>query len=201
LGLYGNEYNSSDYSKKGRNEFWYKCISDSGLEKLKPIELGSYFVDISTIRKNELKIILETKLKDVDLSNYEEYLGQISGGIVIIENGIIIIEPSCCGDLSDIKNWEDIKQSNKEWKQLWIGHPWLFYRQNNENIYISDYTDFNLKDFKDIFDKHQFSKSEFVSQIELVRENQKEFQKNISEILTEMKIKNSNEIAKILVGN
>ncbi|PON10658.1 hypothetical protein C2W62_48915 [Candidatus Entotheonella serta] len=31
------------------HQYWIQCISDKGLDSLKPIEPGSYFVDIQTI--------------------------------------------------------------------------------------------------------------------------------------------------------
>ena len=85
-----NEYESPSVSKvenpKAWSDFWYKCISDSNLQNLQPIELGSYLVDINKIGESELKTIIKKELKNVDLSDFQEYVGQIIGGIVVLEN-------------------------------------------------------------------------------------------------------------------
>jgi hypothetical protein len=187
---------------KAWSDFWYKCISDSNLQNLKPIALGSYLVDISIIGDSELKTILKKELKDVDLSDFQEYVGQIIGGIVIVENDKIIIEPTCCGDISDIQNWEEIENAELEkWNQLWLGHPWIFYKKTENHITFSDYTDYNLEDFKDITEKHKFSEQKLLSEIKLSRNNQIGFEKRISKVLAELKIDNANDIAKLLTGN
>ena len=201
-----NEYESPYVSKaenpKAWSDFWYKCISDSNLQNLKPIELGSYLVDINNIGDSELKTIIKKELKDVDLSDFQEYVGQIIGGIVIVENDKIMLEPTCCGDISDIQNWEEIEKSElNKWTQLWIGHPWIFYKRTNNQIAISDYTDYNLEDFKDISEKYTISEEKLLSEIKASRNNQIEFEKRISKILSELKINNANEIAKIMTGN
>ena len=201
-----NEYESPSVSKaenpKGWSDFWYKCISDSNLQNLQPIELGSYLVDINKIGESELKTILKKELKDIDLSDFEEYVGQIVGGIVIVENDKIILEPTCCGDISDIQNWEEIEKSELDkWTQLWIGHPWVFYKKTNNHIALSDYTDYNLEDFKDITEKYKFSEQKLLSEIKSSRNNQIEFEKRISKVLAELKIDNANEIAKLMTGN
>ncbi|GGG04275.1 hypothetical protein GCM10011344_00770 [Dokdonia pacifica] len=201
-----NEYESPTVSKvenpKDWSDFWYKCISDSHLQNLQPIELGSYLVDINKIGESELKTILKKELKDVDLSNIQEGVSQIIGGIVILENDKIILEPTCCGDISDIRNWEEVgnAQLNK-WTQLWIGHPWIFYKRIDNYIAISDYTDYNLEDFNGISEKYKFSEQELLSEIKLCRNNQIKFENRISEILKELEIKNANEIAKLMTGN
>lgn len=123
-----NEYESPSVSKvenpKAWSDFWYKCISDSNLQNLQPIELGSYLVDINKIGEPELKTIIEKEIKGVDLSDFQEYVGQIIGGIVVLENEKIVLEPTCCGDISDIHNWEEIGNAElNKWTQLWIGHP------------------------------------------------------------------------------
>ena len=201
-----NKYDSPSISRsedpKGWSDFWYKCISDSNLQNLKPIELGSYLVDLSKIGEAELNIILKKELEDIDLSNYQEYVGPIIGGIVILENDKIVLEPTCCVDLSDIQNWEEIESTElNKWTLLWIGHPWIFYKRTEKYIAISDYTDYNLEDFKDISEKHKFSEQELLSEIKSSRKHQIEFENLVSKTLIKMGVKNANEIAKIMSGN
>ena len=184
------------------SELWFKCVSDSGLNNIKPIESGSWFVDISQLTKNDLEIIIKKHIEDVNLSNFEEEMVALSGGIVIQNNNEILIEPTCCGDISDIQNWEEIRNTElNKWTQLWIGHPWVFYKKKDNYITISDYTDYNLEDFKDISEKHKFSEQELLSEIKSSRNCQIDFENRISEILVEMEIKNANEIAKLMTEN
>lgn len=201
-----NEYESPSVSKaenpKVWSDFWYKCISDSNLQNLKPIALGSYLVEMNNIGDAELKTILKKELEEIDLPDFKEYVGQIIGGIVIIENDKIIIEPTCCGDISDIQNWKEIENAELEkWNQLWLGHPWIFYKRTKNHIAFSDYTDYNLEDFKDISEKHRFSEQELLSEIKLNRNIQIEFENRISKILRELEIKDANETAKLMTGN
>ena len=201
-----NEYESPSVSKvenpKAWSDFWYKCISDSNLQNLQPIELGSYLVDINKIGESELKTIIKKELKNVDLSDFQEYVGQIIGGIVVLENEKIILEPTCCGDISNIQNWEQVGNAElNKWTQLWIGHPWIFYKRTDNYIAISDYTDYNLEDFTDISEKNKFSEQELLSEIKISRKSQIEFENRISKILNQMEINNANEIAKLMTGN
>ena len=144
------------------SELWFKCVSDSGLNNIKPIESGSWFVDLSQLTKNDLEIIIKRHIKEVNLSNFKEEMVALSGGIVIQNNNEILIEPTCCGDISDIQNWEEIRNTElNKWTQLWIGHPWVFYKKNDNYITISDYTDNNLEDFKDISENINFQNKNF----------------------------------------
>jgi hypothetical protein len=203
-----NEYKSPRTSKIETPEawagFWYECISDSNLQNLKPIETGSYFVEISKIGDAELKIILQNQLKEIDLSDFEEYLVQLCGGVVIIDTDTdkVIIEPSCCGDMSDIKNWESIEFSElNKWNHLWIGHPWVFYKKTEEHISFSDYTDYNLEEFKNISEIYRFPEQELISQIKEIRKNHDNFDTRIKRNLIEMGIDNAEGIAKLMTGN
>ncbi|MFC4634498.1 hypothetical protein ACFO3O_11305 [Dokdonia ponticola] len=187
---------------KAWSDYWYRCISDSNLQNLEPIELGSYLVDINKIGDSELKIILQKELKDIDVSDVEEYVGQLIGGIVIIEHDKVIIEPSCCGDVSDIQNWESIETSKlDQWTQLWIGHPWLFYKRTDHNIILSDYTDYNLKDFKNISEKYKFSEQGLISEIKSSRKCLNDFKNRITRALEELEIDNAHKIAKLMIGS
>ncbi|RZK28084.1 MAG: hypothetical protein EOO61_22550, partial [Hymenobacter sp.] len=134
-----------------RNKFWLKCISDSNLGRLQSIHKGSYFVDTEILNLEELSEILKKELKDVEIEYFADQVGQLCGGVAIELNGEVIIEPSCCGDLGNLSGWENILNSELGvWHHLWIGHPSIFYRRVNDRVEISEYTDLNLEDFKDI---------------------------------------------------
>jgi len=201
-----DEYESPSGSSKELPQewdaYWLKSLSDSNIKQLIPIESGSWLVDIETIKEEELKVILNHELEDVDLLDYKEQIGNICGGIAVKQNGKIIISPTCCGDLANLSEWEEIiDKEDNTWHQLWIGHPWVFYKKSNEFIGFSEYTDFDIGDFKDIAIKHKILKSSLYSEIKLMRESQLKFEKKISTVLKELKINNANEIAKLMLGN
>lgn len=177
---------SRNEDPKQWSEFWYRCLSDSNLNHLRPIELGSFFVDITKIKDSELETIVRTELKDVDLSDYKNHIGCLNGGIVIKEKGKVVIEPTCCSDLSDLFNWEEIgKTTLDKWTQLWIGHPWVFYKKNNDTILFSDYTEDNLEDFKEIPVKYKLSVQELMAEIKLIKEDYNVFEKRVYNVLKE----------------
>jgi hypothetical protein len=133
------------------NQFWIKCISGKNLGGLKAIEKGSYLVDIEIIKEHELEEILKQELSEIEIDDVEEQLSRLSGGIVVKEGNEILLKPTCCGDIGNIQEWENIFEAEaSQWHQLWIGHPWIFYKRENGLICFSDYTDSNLKDLTDI---------------------------------------------------
>lgn len=198
------EYPNSSSSELSQewDKFWKRCISDKNLQGLSAIRKGSYLVDIETINDNELEEIIRNELKEVDLRYYEEQVSQICGGIVICENNISLIEPTCCGDIGNIKEWENIFEDKQgDWFQLWIGHPWVFYKKENGNVEFSDYTESNLKDFIEIRCKFHFSEVELKKEIEKIRTQQNQFELRIRKILDKIGIINSEHISKLMTGN
>lgn len=92
------------------DEFW---LSDQNLGNLKSIYKGSYLVDIRTID--------DLELEKVKFDECEDQVGSLYGGVVIKSENSIIITPMCCGDIGNLREWEQILESqNNIWKQLWI---------------------------------------------------------------------------------
>lgn len=184
------------------NKFWKKCVGDKNLDSLEAIKKGSYFVDITTIGNNELKVIIENELEEVDLDDYEEQVGRLCGGIVIKLGDKFPIEPTCCGDLGNIHEWKDIfQQKTNTWNQLWIGHPWIFYKVVSNKVQFSDYYEENLKSIENLKPILEISLSELESQLEIVEQQQIDFEARVKKTLNKLDIQNSKEIAKIMTGN
>jgi hypothetical protein len=159
-------------------------------------------VDIETVNDAELEKIVKNELKEIDLDDFEEQIGRISGGIVILENKISLIEPTCCGDIGNIKEWENIfEDQSNDWRQLWIGHPWLFYKKESGNVEFSDYTELNLEELEDIKGKFQFSEEELRREIKIITGGQNKFECRIRDILDKMGASNSERISKLMTGN
>jgi hypothetical protein len=183
------------------NQFWKKCISDKNLGHLESIRKGSYLVDIRTLRDDDLVEILKSELKDVELSDFEEQVGKINGGIVLMDNGEIYIEPMCCGDIGNIKEWENIfSNASHQWNQLWIGHPWIFYRKDNQIIEFSNYTESDPGDFKENEILVSVSQSELQTELKKIVEQQNDFEFRIRKTLDRMGIANAEQISKLMTG-
>lgn len=183
------------------NQFWKKCISDKNLGHLESIRKGSYLVDIGTISDDDLVEIVKSELKDVELSDFEEQVGKINGGIVLMDNGEIYIEPMCCGDIGNIKEWENIfPNATHQWNQLWIGHPWIFYRKDNQIIEFSNYTESDPGDFKENEILVSVSQSELQTELKKIVEQQNDFEFRIRKTLDRMGIANAEQISKLMTG-
>lgn len=184
------------------DKFWKKCLADKNLENLNSIRKGSYLVEVNSIKNPELKEIIRSELKEVDLDDFEEQVGRICGGIAIKIGNEFPIEPTCCGDIGNLYEWEEIfEKANKGWKQLWIGHPWIFYRKANNEIEFSDYYEANIDEIKNIRSILKISIDDLKNKLEITKNEQINFERKIQIALEEMGIKNSNRIAKLMTGN
>ncbi|NLR64335.1 hypothetical protein HGH92_08460 [Chitinophaga varians] len=199
------EYDYSGSNPKDldeRYQFWKKCISDSGLGRLEAISKDSYLVDIQTINDDELAVILTAELKEVDLSHAEEQVGTICGGPALHNNDGIYITPSCCGDIGNIREWESISEkASHVWHQLWIGHPWVYFRKGNGFIEFSGYTESNLEDLKDIQILVKVDEQALFAELKKLREQQEEFQRRIQKVLDKIGVENSKRVSELMSGH
>jgi hypothetical protein len=184
------------------NQFWKKSISDKNLGSLESIRKGAYLVDIETINDDELVEILKNELSEVEPLDFEEQIGKICGGIALGENNTIYMEPQCCGDIGNITEWESIFENELNvWHQLWIGHPWVYYRKNNGIIEFTNYTESNPGDFKEVDILVRVAESELRIELEKIREQQNYFEYRIRKALDKMGIANAGQISKLMTGN
>lgn len=203
---YANEnYETPDGSFKKAAEawdhFWKKCLSDSQLGNLSAIKKGSFLVDISSITDNELEIIIQHELQNVDLEYYDDEIYRLAGGIVLQFGDDFVIEPTCCGDIGNIQEWEEIFEAKTSiWKQLWIGHPWVFYKKENNQVHISDYYEKNLAEIEQIKTILTVPENALKTQLDLIKKQHLAFQERIKETLEMLGIPHSLEISKLMTG-
>lgn len=178
---------SDSSSSEERNDRWQKAISTLDLN-LKLIEEDSYFVDIETIDDENLKIILKIVFDDRDIDIKEEnYLMLFDGGILLKKDNELLLEPQCCADLEDIKNWEYIfENSSSDWSQLWIGHPWIFYKKENGKIQFSDYTEDLLNEWENRQSVFEVDELDLQIEINKIKERQTHFNDRVIKLLTEI---------------
>lgn len=178
---------SDSSSSEERDDRWQKAISTLDLN-LKLIEEDSYFVDIETIDDENLKIILKIVFDDRDIDIEEEnYLMLFDGGILLKKDNQLLLQPQCCADLEDIKNWEYIfENSSSDWSQLWIGHPWIFYKKENGKIQFSDYTEDLLNEWENRQSVFEVDELDLQIEINKIKERQIHFNNRVIKLLTEI---------------
>jgi hypothetical protein len=61
-----------------------------------------------------------------------------NGGLAFCQGDEVLVEPTCCADLGNISDWRDsAAYRGIEWQMLWIGHPWLSVRYDNQWLVLS----------------------------------------------------------------
>ncbi|QQV03407.1 MULTISPECIES: hypothetical protein [Chryseobacterium] len=176
---------SSSPTSKENNERWRKAISTLDLN-LKPIQEGSYFVDIETIDDENLKIILKVIFENVEIDG-TDFLSSFNGGLILMKNDDVLIEPTCCSDLENLKNWQYIFENDSaEWSELWIGHPWIFYKKENGKIQFSDYTEDMLSELESIQFVFEVDEVDLQIEINKMKERQIHFNNRVIKLLTEI---------------
>lgn len=123
----------------GWSTYWKECLRESGITDLEPIVRGSLFVELNEINEQNLKIILSKELEGYGEDyNIEEDISALSGGYILFISESLRILPSCCGDLSNIDDWEAaVEYLGDEKKELWIGHPWLLVKGDKSRLEIT----------------------------------------------------------------
>jgi hypothetical protein len=201
------EYPKNSYKDKPLEwiKYWKKCLKDSGLEELNLINdtNGSCLINLNNIKDEDLEIILVKELKEIDLDKYEDEILPFDGGLVIKnETNKTIIQPQCCGDLGNIKDWLDTySKVTNTWTKLWIGHPWIYIRKKNNNIELSNYNELEQEEPENIEVAYKIDTVIFSKKLNELIEKQKEVESRIKGILNKVSISNSNAIGKLLAGN
>lgn len=183
------------------NTYWHNSISDSGLGNLKAVREGCFLVDIEELTTENLAVIVQKELEDIELEEYEDQISKISGGLIISEGEEFYLEPMCCGDLDSLNEWEAIIGSEENvWHQLWIGHPWVYYRRENGRVTFSDYIEHTGDTPVGLQGKFSISEEEFINQLESIRTVLSIFSNKIEQVLHSLTIPNASDIARLLAG-
>jgi hypothetical protein len=176
---------SDSPSSQALHQRWQKAITTLNLN-LTPVKKGSYFVDIETVDDENLKIILKVVFNDIETED-EDYLMLFNGGLILKENDEILLEPTCCADLADLKEWEYIFENDSSgWSQLWIGHPYVFYRKNKGKIEFSEYTELLLSELENIQPVFEVDESDLKTEVNKMKTQQINFNNRVIELLKEI---------------
>jgi hypothetical protein len=71
----------------------------------------------------------------------------LDGGYCFLDDGALVIEPHCCGDLGDLSSWESMAAFAAEsgslsapepaWRKFWIGHPTLLAKPHGQHVWLA----------------------------------------------------------------
>ncbi|WP_437605226.1 hypothetical protein WMF20_29185 [Sorangium sp. So ce834] len=116
---------SGPWTATESDRYWRACLRAGGLVGVDPIVPGSWFVAIDALTSQDALItVLRVHLGDSVPADDE--VGALSGGLALVDDGEVLLLPTCCGDLSDLENWRTAAHRSAESPEmLWIGHPWL----------------------------------------------------------------------------
>ncbi len=108
-------------------ELWDKfnsdCYKKAGFkDEFKPYLAGSSFYRLTNITDNNLAKIVIDHTQELRDGKYErEQASAFFGGYVLRIDGQDKYFPQCCGDLADLKYWENI--ANGKEQGFYAGHP------------------------------------------------------------------------------
>ena len=155
--------------------------------------------DITKFSDQDIDKLIEENIRGKNVEELEDELHNLLGGIVIMREDKILIAPNCCGDLSNIYSWEEIKSStSSEWTKIWIGHPWIFYRKLDGQIEISNYYDEDKPEINFENIKFALSEKQLEEGLKEVRTMQESFQERLSNRLKRKNIKNYIQVAEAM---
>lgn len=123
--------------------YWSDSLADSGIRDLQPIQRGSWHVPTANFSgRSNIQKFLEKTLQNwggVDTLVDPDCRPVLNGGLALqCPAGETLIEPSCCCDLGEAKNWKEAAAYRKaEWWMLWIGHPWISVRYQSPWVILS----------------------------------------------------------------
>jgi len=185
-------------------KFALNIFSNAGIKSIKRLDKHAYSsIILSDINNEDLSILIQKELNDADIpENGLEIVDDFEGGLVIkFENGEVI-NHSCCGSVSDYKNWlELVENKPKEWTEIWIGHPWVYAKVEENKILITDYLDETKASPKENDFKFEVDFIEFKEKLSTAINNLKDLKKRIRTILLNQENEFANELSELLIEN
>lgn len=153
---------------------------------------------LSKVTDDLISATIDSHIRDIESENYYDQIVPLDGGLRIeIDN--LIIEHQCCSELNDYLNWKKIiSEKSKKWKEIWIGHPSVFYRIKGCKIEISEYYEGNPKD-KEIKAKMTFENTDFINGLSNVLSELEEFKEKVYRIVENGNYKNKELLKKALI--
>ena len=157
---------TSPSTKEERYHLWKNMMLTFGLERLKPVRVGMEMVNLMEIDEHSLGVMLqlyfEHQCGETDIKKAYKQVNKYSsfyGGVILYEAEELLISPQCCVCLSDYNEWKGLEPS-KNFKRIWVGHPWIYYKTEGDNILLTEYIE---KDFSNKWKHHHPEKDNLLS--------------------------------------
>lgn len=112
-----------------------ECMADAGFPECEAITAGSHFVDAAAVVSQPIiRQLILRDLADANISSITElnarcpselteHLAPLCGGLALVHEGRVLLQPECCGNLSDTESWVRVLRDTPESGEVWIGHP------------------------------------------------------------------------------
>jgi hypothetical protein len=112
------------WSEQRSFEYWRGCLAESGLGHLNPVVMWSWLVRLSDLAEPAtMSMFLRIHIQNDEM---EGGPGALLGGLALYNAEEPVFLPRCCGDFSDLGNWQRASEHRSENSaELWIGHPSL----------------------------------------------------------------------------
>ncbi|BDD03959.1 hypothetical protein [Aureibacter tunicatorum] len=147
-------------------------------DKIYKTDEYNHELSIKDFDDNLISIIVDDYIVELDKSDNENERISFDGGFQLTL-GKIRIDYNCCGEFYNYKNWIKILTERKSsWAEIWIGHPWIYYKIEGGYIVLSNYTeDLNKVEELVRFDFKQFEilLKEWLNEIAIFKGKIKEY--------------------------
>ena len=188
------------YSEPIQEEWNYTELYKKATEIGALIKVDKYNNELILSKVTDKLIIatIKSHIDEIEPKNYYDQIVPLDGGLRI-EKDNLLIEHQCCSELNNYVNWKKIvSEETKKWKEIWIGHPSVFYRYKGNEIELSEYYEENPKD-EDIKTKMAFNKSDFIIELEKALLEMDEFKQRVYRIIENGKYQNKEVLKKALI--
>ncbi len=153
---------------------------------------------LSKVTDDLIIATIDSHIEEIEPQNYYDQIVPLDGGLRIEKNNLII-EHQCCSELNDYQNWKKIiTEKSKKWKEIWIGHPSVFYRNKGNEIEFSEYYDDTPKD-AEIKTKMTFNEAEFINELNIANSELEEFKQKVYRIVENGNYENKEVLKKALI--
>ncbi|WP_438025690.1 hypothetical protein [Sorangium sp. So ce233] len=146
-GAYGSapQPTTSPWTAEESETYWRACLRAGGVVGVAPVVPGSWLVALDVLDSPELlHRVLHVHFADGVPADLDE-IGPFCGGFALVDDGEILVLPTCCGDLGTLDNWRiatELRTNSPE--MLWIGHPWLTVWYQAPMLHVREVTEYNL---------------------------------------------------------
>jgi len=232
LGDHQYPYQKGPLSVADRYSYWTSVMKIYGLEELEPIAEGYEYVPAGQIKGESLEALIKVHLPEeikphTDYTDewIEDWVHPFQGGVLLFSGDNIVYTPQCCVAFDDYREWLEITRSSRL-KRLWIGHPWVYYRFEEEAVIFSGLIQFfttdweafetdtasatsfwkgflkdlNPEQLRELLSKYRIDAQEFRAAIEHLRLDIREFQQRLTVSLEKMGYHQPKKIAYRLVS-